>query len=42
VLASVVWNAPISETMLNYRLLIEDDQASGELRGDDALIGFED
>jgi hypothetical protein len=46
VLPSVIWNAPISETMLNYRLLIEDEQKPGgslnELTGDDALIGFED
>lgn len=46
VLPIVVWNAPISETMFNYRLLIEDEQKPGgslnALSGDDALIGFED
>jgi hypothetical protein len=46
VLPITVWNAPISETMFNYRLLIEDEQKPGgslnALSGDDALIGFED
>lgn len=46
VLPSVIWNGPISEMNLNYRLLIEDEQKPGgslsALSGDDALIGFED
>lgn len=46
VLPITVWNAPISETMFNYRLLIEDEQKPGGslngLSGDDALIGFVD
>ena len=43
VLPSQIWNAPISETMLNYRLLVEDEAKSNPgLTGDDAMIGFLD
>jgi hypothetical protein len=41
---SAIWLSPISETMLDYRILFDANQkgVSHELTGDDALIGFED
>ena len=41
---SVIWLSPISETMVDYRILLDEAKpgAADELQGDDALIGFED
>jgi hypothetical protein len=40
---SAIWLSPISETMLDYRILFDNQKGvSHELTGDDALIGFED
>lgn len=39
---SLLWRTPISEYLLDFRLLIQDEKAQGGgvLSGDDALIGF--